>query len=105
MSVEGLLHGIRVVKLATHTAGPLSAPIPGDIGADLVKVVTTDADHNRLNSPTRGPKMVAMFQRVNRTKRSLVLDIKQPAGKEASPCLPKNADVLVNDRLKRTHKR
>ncbi len=94
---NGPLHGIRVIELATNTVGPLSAQILGDMGADVIKVETPDGDHNRINGPTRSPKMAAMFLGINRNKRSLVLDIKKPEGKQALMRLLKTADVFINN--------
>lgn len=97
MTGQGPLHGVRVIELATNTVGPLAAQLLGDMGADVIKVEAPEGDHNRINGPARNPKMAAMFLGMNRSKRSLVLDIKKPEGREAMLRLISTADVFINN--------
>jgi crotonobetainyl-CoA:carnitine CoA-transferase CaiB-like acyl-CoA transferase len=67
----------------------------GDYGADVVKVESQDGDVTRQIGPTRHPGMGPVFLNTNRNKRSICLDLKKPAGREAVLRLIKSADVLV----------
>ena len=93
---HGPLHGLRVVELASAIVGPLAGLVLGDMGADVIKVETPEGDNNRLNGHRRNPKMAAMFLGINRNKRSVVLDLKTPGGREALMRLLGSADVFIS---------
>lgn len=87
--------GVRVLELTTTIAGPFSAMILADLGADVVKVERPGGgDDARSMPPHRGSESV-VFHAVNRNKRSVVLDLKSPAGREAFLRLAEDADVVV----------
>jgi crotonobetainyl-CoA:carnitine CoA-transferase CaiB-like acyl-CoA transferase len=90
------LEGIRVVDLTSSLAGPTATEILGALGADVVKV-----EHPQRGDEARawGPRFFeggsVMFFAANASKRSLALDVKDPAGKEALLRLVDRADVFV----------
>ena len=90
------LAGIRVVDLTSSLAGPTCTEILGGLGADVVKV-----EHPGRGDEARawGPPFFAggsvMFFAANRSKRSLALDVKDEAGREALLRLVDGADVFV----------
>ena len=87
--------GLRVLELTTTIAGPYSAMILADLGADVVKVERPGGgDDARSMPPHRGSESV-VFHAVNRNKRSVVLDLKSAAGREAFLRLAESADVVV----------
>ncbi|MEU7811977.1 CoA transferase [Pseudonocardia sp. NPDC049154] len=95
MSSADTFRGIRVLELTTTIAGPYSAMILADLGADVVKVERPGGgDDARSMPPHRGAES-AVFHAVNRNKRSVVLDLKDPAGREAFLRLAESADVVV----------
>jgi crotonobetainyl-CoA:carnitine CoA-transferase CaiB-like acyl-CoA transferase len=92
----GPLEGVRVVDLTSVVVGPLATQILADHGADVIKVESQTGDLVRnLNGKSVTPAMGAKFLHLNRNKRSLVLDLKQPAGYAALEKLLARADVMI----------
>jgi crotonobetainyl-CoA:carnitine CoA-transferase CaiB-like acyl-CoA transferase len=93
--MAGPLAGIRIIDLTTVLMGPYATQILGDFGADIIKVEAPDGDLVRGIGPGRHADMGPMFLNTNRSKRSIVLDLKQPAGRAALLRLCETADALV----------
>ena len=95
------LSGIRVVDLTRILAGPYATMILGDMGADVIKVENPDGgDDSRGWGPPWVPQAggaSAYYTAVNRNKRSVALDLKGDAGREALWRLIDGADVLVSN--------
>jgi crotonobetainyl-CoA:carnitine CoA-transferase CaiB-like acyl-CoA transferase len=92
----GPLEGVKVIDLTSVVVGPLATQILADHGAEVIKVESKSGDLIRsMNGPARTPGMSAKFLHLNRNKRSIVLDLKQPAGHAALMKLIARADVLV----------
>ena len=93
------LHGIRVLDLTRLLPGPVATLHLADLGADVIKVEDTGAgDYARAMGRGRGQGRDAMadiFRLINRNKRALTLDLKQPRGREIFIRLAVNADVIV----------
>lgn len=90
------LQDVRVVDLSAIVFGPLASQILADLGADVVKVEPPEGDSTRHTGPTTEAGMSAVFLGVNRSKRSVVLDLKQPAAREALLALVDRADVFMH---------
>jgi crotonobetainyl-CoA:carnitine CoA-transferase CaiB-like acyl-CoA transferase len=89
------LDGVKIVDLSNMLMAPYATQILGDLGADVIKVEAPEGDAVRGIGPRRNPGMGAIFLNINRSKRSIVLDLKQPAGHEAVLKLIREADVVV----------
>lgn len=89
------LKGVRVIDITTVMLGPYATQILGDYGADVIKIESPDGDSTRSTGPAPAPGMAATFMGANRSKRSVVLDLKKQAGRDALLHLLDSADVLV----------
>ncbi len=92
------LEGVRVLDLSRVLAGPYATMVLADLGADVVKV-----EHPERGDDTRhwGPPFAggesAYFLSVNRNKRSIAVDLKDPEGLERVKHLAAEADVLIEN--------
>ncbi len=95
--MAGPLSGYRIVDLTSMLSGPWATSILGDQGADVIKVeVPGRGDHTR-SLGNRSGGLPAGFLNINRSKRSLTLDLKHPRGKAVLEKLAAGADVLVQN--------
>ncbi|WP_367125772.1 CaiB/BaiF CoA transferase family protein [Streptomyces phytohabitans] len=91
------LHGVRVLDLATLFAGPLSATLLGDFGAEVIKV-----EHPHRPDPSRGhgpaKNGVGLWWKLlGRNKRTITLDLSTPGGRDVLLRLAADADVIVEN--------
>jgi crotonobetainyl-CoA:carnitine CoA-transferase CaiB-like acyl-CoA transferase len=97
----GVLAGVRIVDLTQMLAGPYCTMILADLGADVIKVEPLHGDMVRELGPFAADDeqrwFGGYFQSINRNKRSIALDLKSDAGREAFLALADSADVLVEN--------
>jgi formyl-CoA transferase len=91
------LEGLRVLDLTQVMAGPFCAMLLADMGADVVKIEPPGGEATREMDLEVAPGVSAPFLAVNRNKRGLVLDLKQPAGVALLKRLAATTDVLVEN--------
>jgi crotonobetainyl-CoA:carnitine CoA-transferase CaiB-like acyl-CoA transferase len=94
--VKQALDGIRVLDATQVMAGPFCTMLLGDLGADVVKVEPPDGDTTRTMAGSRGTESPG-FWSINRNKRGIVLDLKDPRGQEIFRALAARADILVEN--------
>jgi crotonobetainyl-CoA:carnitine CoA-transferase CaiB-like acyl-CoA transferase len=95
--LPGPLDGYRIVDLTSMISGPLATMILADQGADVIKVENPDGgDHTRAANNARNG-FSASFLNNNRNKRSVALDLKNPAALDAMLRLLSTADVFVQN--------
>ncbi|WP_321924753.1 CaiB/BaiF CoA transferase family protein [Paraburkholderia guartelaensis] len=93
---RGPLTGVRVLDLSAYIAGPYGCTLLADQGADVIKIEPPTGDNLRKYPSTLQAESRA-FLGVNRGKRGLVLDLKQPSAQEVLQRLVEQADVLVHN--------
>jgi crotonobetainyl-CoA:carnitine CoA-transferase CaiB-like acyl-CoA transferase len=93
---NGPLSGVRVIDLSAYIAGPYGCTLLADQGADVIKVEPPTGDNLRAYPSTLEGENRA-FLGVNRSKRGIVLDLKQAAARERLLALVVSADVLVHN--------
>jgi len=92
----GPLAGVRVLDLSAYIAGPYGCTLLADQGADVIKVEPPTGDNLRKYPSTLDAESRA-FLGVNRGKRGLVLDLKNPDALAVLHELARQADVLVHN--------
>jgi crotonobetainyl-CoA:carnitine CoA-transferase CaiB-like acyl-CoA transferase len=93
----GPLAGIRVLDLTTVQMGPWCTRLLADFGADMIKVEAPGGDSSRYTGVPRHRGMSGGFQHNARGKRSIAMDLKQPAAREALLRLVPTVDALASN--------
>jgi crotonobetainyl-CoA:carnitine CoA-transferase CaiB-like acyl-CoA transferase len=95
--MDGPLNGTRVLDLTRVLAGPFATLMLADLGAEVVKVERPgDGDETRHLPPHRDGES-HYFLSVNRGKRGVVIDLKQPGGRDLVLALARVSDVLIEN--------
>jgi crotonobetainyl-CoA:carnitine CoA-transferase CaiB-like acyl-CoA transferase len=99
--VSGPLTGVRVLDLTHALAGPYGTMLLADMGADVVKIEPPRGDLTRYAEPflpgDETKEFGGYFQSVNRNKRSVMLDMKRPEGREIFLRLVPSAQVVTEN--------
>lgn len=94
--MTGPLHGVRVLDLTQVMAGPFCTMLLADLGADVVKLESPGGDSTRSGAGAVGHDSPG-FNALNRNKRGIVLNLKDPRGRELARELARRSDVLVEN--------
>jgi formyl-CoA transferase len=95
--MAGALDGIRIIDQTQVMAGPFASMLLADMGADVIKVEPPEGEHARHVGLEAAPGVAASFLAVNRGKKGITLDLKQPEGVAVLKRLVATADVLVEN--------
>jgi crotonobetainyl-CoA:carnitine CoA-transferase CaiB-like acyl-CoA transferase len=92
------LEGILVADFSRVLAGPMASMLLGDLGAEVIKVERHEGDDTRAWGPPWTPAGESTYyQSVNRNKRSVTLDLRDPGDLELARTLIARADVLIEN--------
>ena len=95
-NLTGCFAGLRVLDFSTTIAGPHCARMLADTGAEVIKIESVEGETMRSRAPIRSGCSTA-FGQLNVGKKSVVLDLKSPAGLEAVEKLIVGTDILVEN--------
>jgi len=95
----GPLHGIRVVEMGTHVAGPFAGQLLGDFGAEVIKVEQPGAGDPMREWGTVRPQGLGLWWPIlARNKKSVTIDLRRPEGQQlARRLVVETADVLLEN--------
>jgi crotonobetainyl-CoA:carnitine CoA-transferase CaiB-like acyl-CoA transferase len=93
--LTGPLAGVRIIDITAVLMGPMATSLLADLGADVIKIETPEGDATRKIGPASEEMMGPIYLGANRNKRSVVLDLKKPEGREAFLRLVATADVVA----------
>lgn len=100
-SRSGPLADVRVVDLTQALAGPYCTMLLGDLGADIIKIERPETDGMRGMGPYTeaddAQHFGGYFASVNRNKRSIILDLKEPEDVQSFLRLVDTADIVVEN--------
>ena len=95
--MTGPLHGFRIIDVTSMVSGPSATMMLADQGADVIKVENpSGGDHTRASTNTQNG-FSANFLNNNRNKRSVALNLKDPAAKQTLLKLCKSTDVFIQN--------
>jgi crotonobetainyl-CoA:carnitine CoA-transferase CaiB-like acyl-CoA transferase len=94
---RGPLTGLLVADFSRILAGPYSTMLLADLGAEVVKVEGTSGDDTRTWQPPVREGVSTYYMGVNRNKRSIALDLKDPDDLAAARELAVRADIVVEN--------
>jgi len=92
----GALHGLTIIEIAERPAGEYAAKLLADFGAEVIKVERPGGAPTRAMGPFRDGES-ALFHYLNANKKSVVLDLTQPADRATLDRLLARANALVDD--------
>jgi len=95
-TATGPLAGIRILDMTQFILGPVATQIMGDMGADVIKVESPSGDANRYIGPRQHEGMATLYLGMNRNKRSIVLDLRNPEALEALYVMAEQCDVFMH---------
>src|SRR5437764_5576591 len=88
---------MRVIEVGNYMAAPFAGVTLADLGADVIKVENPQGgDHSRHKAPFAGGEAMG-FMQLNRGKRSVELDLKQPKGRETFLRLAERGDAILEN--------
>lgn len=98
-NADGPLAGYRILELGANISVPWATMLLGDQGADVIKLEVAGGDQTRVAGNARKDVegMATLYLNSNRNKRSVVLDLKSEAGRQAAQKIAAQCDVIVQN--------
>ena len=96
-STLGPLAGVKILDLTSVVMGPFATQILAQLGAEVIKVETPEGDNMRHVGPMNHAGMGHIFLHANAGKRSIVLNLKHPDGREAVLKMAESCDVFISN--------
>jgi crotonobetainyl-CoA:carnitine CoA-transferase CaiB-like acyl-CoA transferase len=96
-AAAGPLAGLLVADFSRILAGPYATMLLADLGADVIKVESPAGDDTRTWQPPVRDGISTYYLGVNRNKRSIALDLRDPADQAAAHELARRADVFIEN--------
>jgi crotonobetainyl-CoA:carnitine CoA-transferase CaiB-like acyl-CoA transferase len=96
-AATGPLAGLLVADFSRILAGPYATMLLADLGADVIKVESPAGDDTRTWQPPVRDGISTYYLGVNRNKRSIALDLREPADQAAAHELARRADVFIEN--------
>ncbi len=94
---QGPLHGLLVADFSRILAGPYATMLLADLGAQVIKVEGPGGDDTRTWMPPVRDGVSTYYLGINRNKRSIALNLKDPADRAAAQELARRADVMIEN--------
>ncbi|MBN1829954.1 MAG: CoA transferase, partial [Deltaproteobacteria bacterium] len=91
------LDGVKVLDLSRVLAGPYCTMILADLGADVIKVEPPEGDETRTWPPFYENGESGYYMTLNRNKRGIAVNLKNPRGKEILLELARHADIVIEN--------
>ncbi|MGB8991363.1 MAG: CoA transferase [Desulfobaccales bacterium] len=91
------LHGAKVLDFTRVLAGPFATMALGDLGADILKVEPLNGDESREWPPMLQTGESGYFLSINRNKRSITLNLKDPRAQKIVRQLSRSVDIVVEN--------
>jgi len=100
---RGPLHGLRVIEVTANWAGPIAGRHLGDLGAEVIKIELASKPATRALVHVADDiwpehwHRSGYFNKLNRNKKGIALDLSKPEGKEAFLALVQEADIVLEN--------
>ena len=95
--MEKLLKNIKILDFTRVLAGPFATMILGDMGAEVIKVEPLQGDESRTWPPTLSNNESGYFCAVNRNKKAITLNLKDPRAQNIVAKLAREVDVVIEN--------
>ena len=96
-SWSGPLNGVRILDFSRVLAGPFGSQLLADLGAEIIKVESPGGGDDTRGCPPMRDGVSHYFLSVNRNKKSIVVDLKTPAGVALAKDLAGVCDILIEN--------
>jgi crotonobetainyl-CoA:carnitine CoA-transferase CaiB-like acyl-CoA transferase len=97
MNKKQPLEGVKVLDFTRVLTGPFATMILGDIGAEVIKVEPLDGDESRSWPPILEKGESGYFMALNRNKKSITLNLKDPRARDIARNLALQADMVIEN--------